>query len=150
MSFSERPWHGRYADMGDTAERAFEARSKVGYVRMGISRPPLRVPDLHPYVRQIPDYLTTRGWIEVMGIGADQTLKLKVEKLAALKFWSLLMPVYLWVWDAHNKRHSEVPLALLEGLALDAEIARFPDSNAYYKIPAYELFIELPLTRSEA
>src|SRR5262245_28586464 len=105
MAFIERPWADRYAYMGDTAEVEFEARYKLGFVRTGIKRPPLKVYDLHPYVRRMPDYLTQDGWVEVLGIGADLTLKLNVDKLCALRFWALLMPVTLWIWDSHRKRH---------------------------------------------
>lgn len=140
MSFSQRSWTERLGQMGDEAEAEFEHRSKLGAVRTGLKRPPVRVRDLHPYVRQIPDYLTTRGWVEVMGMGEDQILKLKVKKLEALHFWALLMPVSLWVWDSHKRRYVELPLARVDELAVRAKIAFFPEGAPYYELIASDLF----------
>jgi hypothetical protein len=143
MAYLDQPWESRFGTLGDKAEAEFEARYKLGFVRTGIKRPPLRVRDLHPYVRQMPDYLTSKGWIEVMGLGEDQVLKLKIEKLSALRFWGMLMPVSLWVWDSHLKRSVEVPLERLEALAANAKVGFFPEGNVYYAIPAKELFKEV-------
>jgi hypothetical protein len=139
-SYPDAPWEARYGTLGDTAEAEFEARFKLGFVRTGLKRPPLRVRDIHPYVRQMPDYLTSRGWVEVMGLGEDQILKLKIGKLEALRFWSMLMPVVLWVWDSHNKRHTEVALERVEKMAITAKIGFFPEGALYYELPAAELF----------
>lgn len=143
MGYSDAPWEARYATLGDVAEAEFEAHYKLGFVRTGLKRPPVRVRDLHPYVRQLPDYLTSRGWVEVMGLGEDQILKLKIDKLAALRFWGMLMPVVLWVWDSHKRRHAEVPLERLEKLAAKAKVSFFPEGALYYELPAAELFGEV-------
>jgi hypothetical protein len=126
--------------MGDQAETEFEQRYGRGFVRAGLRRPPIRVRDLHPFEAQRPDYLTTKGYIEVMGMGRDQTLKLKVEKLEALRFWRLLGRVYLWVWDSYKRRHVELPLEQVDALVARAKIGQFPEGTPYYELPADGLF----------
>jgi hypothetical protein len=128
--------------MGDEAEAEFEHRSKLGFVRAGLRRPKVRVRDLHPYEAHRPDYLTSRGYVEVMGMGEDQILKLKIKKLEALHFWALLMPVSLWVWDSFKRRYVELPLARVDILAVKAKIAFFPEGSPYYELPAEQLFRE--------
>ena len=140
MTFSERPWAERLGAMGDQAEREYEERYPRGWVRAGLRRPPIRVRDLHPYEAQRPDYLTSRGYVEVMGMGRDQILKLKVDKLEALRFWRLLGRVYLWVWDSHKRRHVELPLEKVDALVSRAQIAQFPEGTAYYQLDAKDLF----------
>lgn len=140
MNFSERSWADRLGQMGDEAETEFEARSKLGFVRSGLRRPKVRVRDLHLYERHRPDYLTSRGYVEVMGMGEDQILKLKVKKLEALHFWDLLMPVTLWIWDSHKRRCIELPLVRVDALVVRAKIAFFPEGSAYYELPAEGLF----------
>jgi hypothetical protein len=134
LKYSSQPWESRLGTLGDPAETEFEARSKLGFVRIGLKRPPIRVRDLHPYVRQLPDYLTTNGWVEVMGMGEDGILKLKVIKLEALNFWGLLMPLTLWVWDSHKKRYAKVSLERLNDLAVSAKIGFFPEGTPYYEL----------------
>lgn len=144
MSYADQPWEARVGVLGDKAEAEFEARSRLGFVRTGLKRPPIRVRDLHPYVAQLPDYLTTKGWIEVMGMGEDGILKLKIKKLEALNYWGLLMPLVLWVWDSHKKRHTEVPLERLNDLAVSAKIGFFPEGTPYYELHAGGLFSGAP------
>jgi hypothetical protein len=140
MGFSDAPWAARFVSMGDEAESQFEARYGKGFERAGLKRPKIRVRDLHPFEAQRPDYLTSRGYVEVMGMGRDQTLKLKVDKLEALRFWRLLGRVHLWVWDSHHKRHVELPLERLEALTRTAKVRQFPEGTPYYALPADGLF----------
>jgi hypothetical protein len=90
----------------------------------------------------MPDYLTTKGWVEVMGVGDDQTLKLKLDKLMALHFWRLLMPVDLWVYDSRRDRHAEAPIERVNDLVMGTSVDRFPEGQPYYEISAEELFEE--------
>lgn len=142
MAYSDQPWGARYGTLGDRAEREFEARYKLGFERSGWRRPRFRMRDLHSYERHRPDYTVSGAYIEVMGLGEDQVLKLKIEKLEALKFWRLLMPVKFWIWDSFRNRSVEVPLERIQGLVRDALIGHFPEGTPYYEIPAKELFAD--------
>ena len=144
MKYPDQPWEARLGMLGDRAEREFEARYRNGFERAGHKRPRFRMRDVHPYERQRPDYIVTGAYIEVMGMGEEQVLKLKIDKLAALRFWRLLMPVRFWIWDSFKRRVIELPLEQVEELIPNAVIAFFPEGTPYYQIPAGGLFQEAP------
>jgi hypothetical protein len=96
--------------MGDEAEGIFEAVYPQGWVRSGLDRPPISMSMLPPKIRYTPDYLTSKGYIEVQGFGRDQTIKLKKDKYDALEAWNLDFRADLFVWDTTNKRYGFVRL----------------------------------------
>lgn len=129
--------------MGDEAEGVFEATYPQGFVKFGLSRPPVNLARVPPFVRYTPDYLTAKGLVEVQGFGRDQTFKLKDDKLVALKEWNAATAwrVDVFVWDSKNKRYGWIRLPELIGQvqAGGAKLEIFPEGKAYWAIPAAEL-----------
>lgn len=134
MSFADKPFGVRIQTMGDIAERQFEDESPVKWVRYGLCRPPINMAALPPQLRYTPDYLTSQGLVEVQGIGKDQTLKVKHEKLEALKWWSKVHPVYFYVFDSHNERSHIFTLKDLKKRCDMSETEHFPEGKAYFAI----------------
>jgi len=135
MSWHNQPWHLRRNIMGDTAETKYEEISDtlgIKYVRYGLSRPPFKVITLPRFIRYTPDYLQADTLVEVQGIGRDGTLKLKVDKHAALLAWhDMVLPVHMWVWDSHRSKYATVPLV---DLPIDT-VKTFDDGKTFYAIP---------------
>ncbi len=134
MSFAEKPFGVRIRTMGDIAERKFEERSVVEWVRYGLCRPPIDMSALPPELRYTPDYLTAQGLVEVQGLGQDQTLKVKHDKLEALRWWSKIHPVFLFVYDSHKDRHSLLSLDDLTKRCKESDTESFPEGKPYFAI----------------
>lgn len=134
MNYRDRPWHRRIAQMGDLAEGKFAALNPKA-VKIGLDRPPWRVNDM-PTVEMkcIPDFVAKDRFIEVMGFGRDQTLKIKCYKLDALDTWDVAVgPVYLWVYDSSTDRCWDAPLYdWAIACQSKATIEKFPDNDAKY------------------
>ena len=129
MSFYQGNFSQRFGVMGDIAETAFE-RFEPRHHRLGYNRPPFQTTKLPLMLRCIPDYMTRDGMTEVMGIGRDKTLKLKVEKLRSLTQWLLVAPVSLFVYDSHRKKCWLAPIADWEiACAEHGVFDRFHDDN---------------------
>lgn len=135
MSFHEAPFAQRYAIMGDIAEAIFE-QVEPKHHRLGYNRPPFYVANLPLMLRNLPDYMIKEGLVEVMGIGKDKTLKLKIEKLRSLLNWQLVANVELFVYDSHRKTYWRAPINEWElACAEFATMDRFPDDNRpYYRL----------------
>lgn len=135
MSFHEAPFSQRYAIMGDIAESVFE-HVEPKHHRLGYNRPPFYVANLPLMLRNLPDYMYKDGLVEVMGIGKDKTLKLKVEKLRSLLNWQMVANVELFVYDSHRKLYWRAPIFEWElACAEFATMDRFPDDNRpYYRL----------------
>lgn len=145
MSFANRPWVERLAKMGDESEGEFQRWAtieRIKVVRFGYDRPPFNVGKQHLWVKARPDFESEDAWYEVKGVGRDQLLKLRFDKLEALRFWQLMKPlgVIIWVWDSHNKRSTFVDLPTLENVLKDCEIEAFPEGHRYYAVPAERIF----------
>jgi len=133
--FHEAPFAQRYAIMGDIAESVFEDVEPKHH-RLGYNRPPFYVANLPLMLRNLPDYMIKEGLVEVMGIGKDKTLKLKVEKLRSLLNWQLIANVELFVYDSHRKQYWRAPITEWElACAEYATMDRFPDDlRPYYRL----------------
>lgn len=103
--FSSQSLANRKQTMGDIAEAVFERVYPQGFARYGIDRPPIQVAKVPPFIRFTPDYLTTKGMVEVQGFGKDQTFKLKLSKYEALNEWHLIFRVDLFAFDSFNDRY---------------------------------------------
>lgn len=134
MSFAEKPFGVRIQTMGDIAERKFEEESAVKWVRYGLCRPAINMSALPPELRYTPDYLTAQGLVEVQGLGRDQILKVKHEKLEALVWWSKIHPVYMFVYDSHKDRSFMVDLTGLRKRCKISNSDEFPEGKPYYAI----------------
>lgn len=100
----------RKGGMGDMAEAVFEKVYPLGYVRYGLDRPPIQVHALPELIRYTPDYITSKGLVEVQGFGKDQTFKLKDDKYEALRQWHRTFRVDLFIYDSANDRYGFVRL----------------------------------------
>lgn len=96
--------------MGDEAESVFESVYPQGFARYGLNRPPILLAQVPAFVRYTPDYITSKGLIEVQGFGRDQTFKLKNDKYEALNSWNSMFRVDLFVWDTTNSRYGYLRL----------------------------------------
>lgn len=129
--------------MGDEAEQRFEEwckRNKRGYVTYGLRRPPVQVYKLPARVRYTPDYLTTKSFVEVQGLGTDQQVKMKLEKWGSLHYWNDLHPVDLYLWDSKKERECLIPLLTFDTLLGSASLDQFDQSKPYFKLGADEVF----------
>ncbi len=149
-AFKDQSWEQRFGAMGDEAEGHFEQYAtetlKLGFTRYGLNRPPLKMASLPARVRYTPDYLMSRCFVEVQGLGRDQKFKLKRDKLGALHWWHDLRVdqfdgVCLYVWDSHNQRECMLPLLRLDQ-AIDqhGSLNSFPEGKSYFELPADEVF----------
>jgi len=150
MSFKDQDFAKRFDAMGDEAEAAFERYAenvlRKKFVRYGLNRPPLQMATLPARVRYTPDYLMSKCFVEVQGLGRDQTFKLKRDKLGSLLWWNDLRHgdfdgVMFYVWDSHNKRECFLPLLTVDDvIGQEAELAAFPEGKSYFAVPADAIF----------
>ena len=141
MAFNERHWAKRFEQMGDEAEGIFESVYPQGFVKTGLCRPPILMSALPPMIRHMPDYLTSKGWVEVQGFGRDQLGKFKVDKLASLHEWHQTFRVDFFLWDSKNRRHGWLRLPdLQQAIAAEAgELRAYHDGPSYWAIPLDDL-----------
>lgn len=142
MSFADEPFHRRMQTMGDIAERRFEEFTQTNFVRYGLNRPPIHMASLPATIRHTPDYLTSECFIEVQGIGRDQMLKMKLEKMKALGSWHRMHKLQLFVYDSANDRDALIPYNELQKLCRKAQIESFPEGKQYYAIPATLVWVD--------
>lgn len=147
MTFKDQSWADRRKHMGDQAEAAFEELYDRQWVRYGLNRPDrhgFRVGKLDRMIQYTPDYLCDDHFVEVQGFGQDQTLKIKLEKWAALERWHAIMPVRIFAWDSYNQRAFHFPLPHILSLLGNkaARIDTFPEGDPYFALPIEELLIE--------
>lgn len=129
MSFADSSFAARLGAMGDQAESVFEDLFPKHH-RNGLNRPDMQVSQLTLKQRNTPDYLCQDGYVEVMGIGRDSTLKLKLDKAVALCQWNADSLVDLFVWDSYRRRWWKGPILDWFAAAVrHGEIAEFHDSN---------------------
>lgn len=142
--FRDQPLHTRKGTMGDIAEAVFEAVYPQGFTRYGINRPPIAVAMIPEFVRFTPDYLTSKGFVEVQGFGKAQQFNLKVAKYEALNEWHSVFRVDLFAYDSHNGRYGFIRLHDF----LDAYEAHGHDGaydggrNPYIGVPAKHLPVD--------
>ena len=137
MTFSDRHWTHRYEKLGDEAEGVFEEVWAEPFVRAGHARPPFSIQKLPLLERYRPDYLTPTQYVECLGVGRDQIVKVKVEKYGVLQYWNGVQAVEVFVWDSHKKRWSSAPLDDITKWidAGKASLGYFPEQKAYVAVP---------------
>ena len=109
MSFHSKPFNERFNAMGDEAEAVFDALFPRNH-KLGLNRPPFGMAGMPTAMRYTPDRMTRHALVECMGIGRQQNIKIKDEKLEALERWRWVGPVELFVWDSHRRRWWKEPL----------------------------------------
>ena len=98
--------------------------------RWGLDHPPFDMQNLPPIVRYSPDRIMARKFVECKGVGKDAVLKIKIEQLEALRFWSHIHPVSIFVWDSFRKRWTFIELeVLVKACHKNGALEQFPDNN---------------------
>jgi len=136
MSFKDQSFTARFSSMGDEAEGQFERVWTGSYVRFGLNRPPLHMPSLPERVRHMPDYLTSKEFIECKGIGRDDTVKIKVGEWNCMNFWHQLHPLRIFIWSSHRFAWTIVGLEQVRSLIDDGftTLSRYHDGKAYFAL----------------
>lgn len=107
--FNKQSFDNRYAYLGDTAEAAFD-RVHPKHHKLGLNRPKFGLRGVDANIRYTPDRLLPSAFVEVMAIGHDNTLKLKHEKLEALKAWQRLADTDLFVYHKPRNVYWQAPV----------------------------------------
>lgn len=134
MSFHTKDFQGRFSTLGDPAEGAFLERNPKAH-RVGLCRPEFSMNGMPYTMRYAPDFMLRTHWVECMGIatGGTGTLKIKLEKLNALRMWEVLGPVHLWVWDSSKEQFWDFPIPVWEDACHQhGEKKFFNDNNKAY------------------
>jgi len=138
MSFKDQGFGERWQVMGDPAENAYRRRNPNA-VRTGLDRAKT-TKGLTAFERYEPDFRKEPNHlerVECMGIGQDQTLKIKLDKMYALVQWDGMEETELYVWDSHKKRDT---IGRFEGwfkaLAQYGVYAVFPEGKPYLELHA--------------
>lgn len=139
MSFKDRDFNSRIGAMGDEAEGVFEEHYPMAWTRFGLNRPDVPMGSLPPFLRFTPDYLTSRGMVEVQGFGRDQIAKFKRDKIEALLEWHHKFRVDFFLWDSTNRRYGWVRLQDLVNSLHNHHVKSFPEGNQYFAVSADEL-----------
>jgi hypothetical protein len=132
--FHQRPFHQRWAQMGDKAETAFKLEYPNAH-RTGLDRTTLNTRAMSARLRYTPDFMLEDGLYEVMGFASrgNNVLKLKCEKLDALLGWSILIPTHLWVRDSSTNNVWSCPVEQWATACYQsAERLYFEDNNRAY------------------
>lgn len=89
--------------MGDIAENVFLEVAPLGRSqRLGWRRPKISMKHMPHDLRHMPDFYADSGhMVEVVGLGRDGVLKVKLSKYEALKKWTKIGPVVLFIWNSH-------------------------------------------------
>lgn len=143
MSFHEQSFQSRFGTMGDQAEAAFDQVFPKNH-KLGLNRPPFSMSGMLLEMRYVPDRITRDAFVEVMGIGTDQTLKLKIEKFDALFAWKSIGPVDLFVYDSKHDRWWLAPITdWFRAVLLHGTLDQFHDGKEYAALHA-DHFPSLP------
>ena len=94
--YHQQPFSTRYGVLGDVAELAFMEAHPHAH-RLGLNRPAFSMKDMTDNMRYTPDFMLGDGFYEVMGFSSrgNDSLKLKFEKLDALRSWADIGPTFL-------------------------------------------------------
>jgi hypothetical protein len=111
VSFKDASFASRYGSMGDEAEARFDELFPRHH-KLGLNRPNLHVASLPVEFRYTPDRMVQHALVEVQGVGQDQRIKLKIEKMTSLLKWETLGPLEMFVWDSSQKRWTIGPFDL--------------------------------------
>jgi hypothetical protein len=138
--YRDRPFGQRFGTLGDEAEGVFTAVRPLGASqRLGWRRPTVPMTRMSSKIKHMPDFYADSGHlVEVMGLGRDGILKVKVEKYESLQWWNKSgTPVALFVWNSALRRYALISwpeLTRLVGKARRAGTLHFNDGPEYYPI----------------
>lgn len=137
MSFHGKDFNQRFAAMGDEAEGVFEQVYPNNWTRTGLDRPPIRLSDVPAKIRNTPDYLTAKGWVECQGFGNDGILKVKLAKLEACGHHHIDFRLDFFWWHSPSKEYGYSRWTEIAALVdkHEVEIKEFHDGPEYAAIP---------------
>jgi len=128
--YYKRPFGQRLGQMGDAAEEAYIEHVNPDAIRMGLNRPNLHVPSMPIALRSAPDIMDHSFFVECVGIGRDSTAKVRMDKTDALRLWSVIAPVKIFVWNSTRKVWWLMDFDAFENACrMEGELDRFPDNN---------------------
>lgn len=144
-TFKDRSFDDRMVVMGDLAEGVCSRHlDDIGrsYVATGLNRPPIRMDMLPARIRHIPDFLTSKGWIECKGFGRDQIAKLKIEDFNCFNFWNDMHPLEMFFYDSYHERYGLIEWETCRDMVGDGRVSlgAFPEGKPYFAIPAEVIF----------
>lgn len=140
MTYADQSWGQRVGTLGDIAEGIFEEVAPLGaFIRYGLNRPPFKVANLNDMQRNTPDYLCGTGdFVEVMGCGRDNVVKLKPDKWEAQLAWDRKVgPVKFFLWNSNHGEWALISTAEMRALVTKAKrkgVQSFNDGNEYLPI----------------
>lgn len=122
--FKDKTWTQRFQSMGAEAETQFENychTKQIGFHRFGLNRPEFNVAKLPKMLAYTPDYMCEQQLVEVQGVGADQKIKVKHDKLEAMMFWDCVHPTSMWVWNRTLKAYTVLSVGWFTWTAADGQ-----------------------------
>jgi len=140
--FHKRPYKERYMSMGKEAEGEFEKRER-NWERFGWDRPDgFEVHQLPGTFAATPDYvqISNKGFprlVEVMGMGADEMLKVKFNKIRALQWWDASeLDVWFWIWSRSRQNYADLTYRELMTIINTEEIpvGNFDNNKLFFSI----------------
>lgn len=143
MGFGSLGWTSRLAQLGDTAEAAFEDYAKqhiISYDRYGFNRPPLtKFHYLNEFIRNTPDYVAQWNkklfFVECKGT-AHNHVKLKPDQLTVLSEWAGYEPLIIFIYNSKTRQVSWMTLKEALTLGSTLPVKTFSsDNKAYWEIP---------------
>lgn len=137
--FSDQPFSARINALGDESEGVFADVYPEKFEEFGWRRPSFYMGDMPPLLRYVPDFATAKGLVECLGVGHDETLKLKVEKHGALRTWHSLWRTDYFIWSSKRKMYCWVRVPDMTRTATSAVVKHFPEGKAYYAIKVSDL-----------
>lgn len=148
MSYRDKPFHQRFAELGDQAESIYEAARPLGKtVRFGFRRPKgISFKHIPNVLRHAPDFYAESGYlVEVTGLGKDGILKsIKLEKYEALKVWAKIakllgVELAIFIWNSSKQEYVLLEWSQVITLVTAARkrgIQKFEVDNVqYFAIP---------------
>lgn len=130
-AYHKRDFASRFAQMGDAAEGIYDELNPRHH-KLGLNRPPFSMAQMDPMLRYLPDRMEREAFVEVMGIGRDKTLKLKIEKIAALLMWQVIADVDLFVSSSASGATWRAPIEdWLTACIAYGEVSMFPEGKAF-------------------
>ena len=139
-AFHQRNFNQRLDTMGDPAENACDLvygnrTHKLGLDRVWQNGVGLFMAQMTAAMRYTPDRMVIDRFVECMGIGRDKTLKIKHEKIEALKAWQNIGPTDLFVFDQVQNTYYQASISeWAEACVAHGEVKVFPEGKQYYAL----------------
>jgi hypothetical protein len=139
MAYHEQSFKQRFSKMGDEAEGIYKEVEPLGKSqRLGWRRPKVAMSRMTDTLKHLPDFYADSGYlVEVVGLGRDGILKIKLSKYEALKEWAKVQAVVLFVWNSSERQWLVLgwdDVKRLVAKARNAGIEAFNDGNEYYPV----------------